>query len=414
MKRFSIRLVSLARPVFLATTAVLLVAVVYLYKLGSLTTGVDVAEASIMQQLQTNGLRFADLFRNSINVPYDAGIYIMQFLPFDHAGAVRILSASIALLAIGGLFLIVQHWHTTRVAALGSALFAGSGWLLHIGRHGSPEILYVMPLIILGIYAWYTSHKRSALAGVTLAAALASCIYIPGLSLLLVLLILWRIKDIQTAIARAPATQITAALVACTLVLAPLLTSLVWRTDGESAASFLLTLGGLPSQLPALSDYWHHFIDIPQQLFIMTGNTASWLSIASLPLLDVFTSAMMLLGLYTYAHDWRLDRSKALIVGTIVGWLLVALDGPVAISILLPFVYLYAVEGIRYMLSAWLDIFPRNPLARTVSLSLLTVAVTLAVLFHTISYFRLWPHLARTKAQFSGQLEPTHVQDAQP
>lgn len=411
MKRLSIRLASLARPVFLATTGVLLIIVLYLYKLGSLTTGVDPNEANTMRQLQTNGLRFADLFRDAINLPYDIGIYSMQFLPFDHAGAVRIVSVFFALLAIGGMYLIVQHWHTNRVAALGTALLAGSSWMLHLGRHGSPEILYVFPLIILGIYAWYAGHKRSVITTAALAAALASCVFIPGLSLLLVALVLWRYKDIQTAIVRATAPQITAAMAACTIIFAPLLTSLLWRTDGQSAVHFLLTLGGFPDKLPTLQDYWHHFIDTPQQLFIMSGDTATWLSIAGLPILDIFASAMVLLGIYAYASDWRLDRSKGLIIGTVMGWLLVALNGPVTISILLPFIYLFAVEGIRYMLSVWLEVFPRNPLARTVSLSLLTFAVSLTVLFHTISYFRLWPQLARTRAQFSGQLEPAPVQD---
>ncbi|PID32241.1 hypothetical protein CR970_01485 [Candidatus Saccharibacteria bacterium] len=402
MKISSLRLASVAQPVALGIMGVIAVCVLYIFKLGSLVLGVDDQELRMMELIRSNGITLTNVLRDSTDLPYNLGMFIIQYLPFDHAGSVRILSVCIALAAVGSMFLVLRHWHTERIAVLGSALLAGSGWLLHLGRHGSPEILLVLPLVLLGAYAVWSQHKRSVLAYALIGATLACMLYTPGLTILVVLLLAWQAKSILKGLHQLPTGHTIVLLAAAALSLVPLAISLVWHADDMAIGSYLTTLLGVPSELPSIMQYVKNLGSIGMHIALV-GERGLWPHSASYALLDVFTTTMAIIGMFVYGQDRKLDRSKALLVGFVVSWLIAGL-GAISSAILLPFLYLFAAEGMRYMLGQWLSVFPRNPLAKTVGLSALSVAVCIAITFHILGYFTVWPHQSQTKAQFTNSI----------
>jgi hypothetical protein len=125
---------------------------------------------------------------------------------------------------------------------------------------------------------------------------------------------------------------------------------------------------------------------------------ALWLGRA--PILDVFTLAMCIIGLYFYGLHPRASRTKLLGSLFLIGAVLVALAGPVGLSLLVPILYIIAATGITYLIKEWLKVFPLNPLARGLGLGLVALAVTLACAYNLRAYFVAWPHNDNTHAVF--------------
>jgi hypothetical protein len=52
------------------------------------------------------------------------------------------------------------------------------------------------------------------------------------------------------------------------------------------------------------------------------------------------------------------------------------------------------------MLHAWLTVFPRNPVARTTGIALVSIVVVMAVSYHLTSYFVAWRYDPATLSAF--------------
>ncbi|MBS0555230.1 MAG: hypothetical protein JSS47_22320 [Proteobacteria bacterium] len=142
-----------------------------------------------------------------------------------------------------------------------------------------------------------------------------------------------------------------------------------------------------------------NFTDVFGHLFI-GGPRKPDLWLGKAPILDVFTLAMFLIGLYFYVSHWRSSRSKLLGSLFLAGAILVALGGPVSLSLLVPLLYIVAATGITYLVKEWLQVFPLNPIARNIGLALVAIAVMMACAYNLRAYFIAWPHNRPTAAVF--------------
>jgi hypothetical protein len=72
--------------------------------------------------------------------------------------------------------------------------------------------------------------------------------------------------------------------------------------------------------------------------------------------------------------------------------------------LMLPFVYLIVAAGIGFMLQQWFRVFPRNPIARTLGASLITIAVISSSGYNLTHYFIAWAKAPETQSTFSRHL----------
>jgi hypothetical protein len=152
-------------------------------------------------------------------------------------------------------------------------------------------------------------------------------------------------------------------------------------------------------------------VGIPKRILLIPVKLAFYNSpispvngINKLPLLDIFAVAMAILGAYNYfVNDRILDRSKLLFGGIVMASGLYALNGPVGIQTLLPFVYLLVAGGIAFMLQQWFKVFPSNPIAKVMATTLLSVALISVCYYHANRYFVAWPSIPATRAVFTIQ-----------
>jgi hypothetical protein len=387
-----------------AVAAGLLVAAsVFIYKLGSLVPGLDAYEAKIHQAITTHGYDILEILRQGINLPYNIGLFLLQYQPFHGAGSLRFLSVIIALTAAVSLFYILYTWHTSRLAILGTTLFVTASWQLHVARYGGPLCLYLLPLILLACWTWLQSRRfiRPAMVATTVTACM--CLYVPGLIWFLVPVIIMRRGRLKQSFRYVPLeTMLLSQVIAIVLVI-PLVLSFAWPADNTTVLHNLLQFLGLPSTLPNIGSFIEHLLAVPRYLFYQLGNMPA-LGIRNVPLLDVFTAGMFILGSFVFLRDIRLDRSKLILLYLLVGWVLIALNGSVTITMLLPVIMLVAAEGIAYLLIEWLTIFPRNPVARSIGVSIITIAVCLTASYNLANYFVAWPHTAEVKSSFNHRL----------
>jgi biotin transporter BioY len=110
---------------------------------------------------------------------------------------------------------------------------------------------------------------------------------------------------------------------------------------------------------------------------------------------------MCFLGGFVYFKYRRPIRTQLLVVIVLVGTVLVGLGGAVSLSIVVPFVYILAAAGIGLLLDRWYTVFPRNPIAQSVGIGLVSLTVLASCWYGYRHYFVAWPAAAATQAAFS-------------
>jgi hypothetical protein len=374
------------------------VSTMLLFKLGSLVHGLSDSEFSLQQSIAHNSLSLEHLIRDPINLPYNLGLYVMQFSPFHGPSTVRLTGAVFGLLGAIGFFYILRKWYTLRMAMLGTALFATSSWFLHSARFASPEASYLLlPLLIAGvIYIQAKARKHLVLFLITVLGLL--CLYIPGMIWFLVAAIFLQRHVIFRSLRLQPLWfQLTIAVTAIVLLI-PLVTMVVWPL-GENTRN-ILSIMGLPTHIPSLVDILKNIAHILGNIFVYNIQGPLYVP-GHLPLLSAGTSALALIGLFQFIVHFRLARTQLIVLVGLLGTVLISFGGPVALVLLLPFLYLLVIEGLKWLLERWLQVFPRNPLARGFGVVIVVVFVCVTSFYHLNRYFLAWGHSPETRAVFN-------------
>jgi hypothetical protein len=385
------------RPLLIGLVIVGGIITVLFYKLGTLTPSISKHESQTLQHLVQKDLGLRDIVQDPKYLPYQLGIYTFEKLGFASPFAARTLSAAIGFAAVVSFYYILSRWHTGQIALLGTLLFLTSAWFLHTVRLATSDASFLLLLPLVACGAWLNDTQRRdhfTLAAAALAAGIV--LYIPGMVWFILVGLIWQRKRVIQAIGSLAVWHILLIGTLGLLVLLPLV------IVGLEQPVSLLSYFGLPDRLLGWQELVSRLVTIPEQLFVRGPDDASlWLG--RLALLDAFTAAMFIMGLYASYFRLRLDRTKLLLFGLAAGSLLIV-AGTAMMSILLPFVYILVAAGIAFMLQQWFTVFPRNPLARSLGWALISVAVVASCYYNLSHYFIAWPNAPATQAAFSERL----------
>lgn len=391
MKRSRNYLASHRPYILLSVAALAVLAWLMLYRLGSLIDGFSAGE----QAVASMPVGWHGIYHNALYLPLKV-VRSIDFFLFPHHGAflTRLPNALFGALTIVSFTWLIWLWHGRRTALIAGLLFATGAWTLHASRLASFDILYLcaIPLMLLANIALQRhSSKAPAMYGSML--LWGALLYIPGMIWLLLINAYFQRKNILKGWQHFSQWWQRALYVLAGLIWLPLL------VNNLRSVELLKTWLGLPLHLEPPLTLIKHFIGVFVHLFIRGPQYPDiWLGRA--PILDVFTLAMFLIGLYFYATHWKSSRSKLFGSFFLAGSILVALGGPVGLSLLVPMLYIVAATGITYLIKDWLQVFPLNPLARGLGLGLVAVAVVLACAYNLRAYFIAWPHNDTTSATF--------------
>jgi hypothetical protein len=373
-----------------AITAV--IAGLMLYKLGSLTGGLSANEVAVAH----TPIGWHGLSQDPFYLPLKI-LRSFFYIFFDHHGQTiaRLSNTVFGVLAVLGFSRLLQLWYGGRTAFMGSLLFLTSAWVLHVSRFASNDVLYLAALPIL-FYVQIALKRAEIATWIYIAPIIwGLSLYVPGL-VWLVATQIWLLRNELVTAWKAIQKLWQRILVGFLgLIWLPTLSIHIF-----SSGNNLLTWLGLPQQLPSAVELGKQFLAVPLHLLIHgPKNPELWLGKA--PILDIFTLACALLGIYFYARHITANRSRSLFSLFGVSWVLVALGGPVSISIMVPLMYLFTACGIGYLLHDWLKVFPRNPFARLLGIILIALAVTSSVAYNLRAYFIAWPHSSDTISIFT-------------
>ncbi len=362
-----------------------------LYKLHSLTGGLSRNEI----EATSVPVGWHGIYNEPFYLPLNLVRSIVFFLDPSHGDLLSRLPNAI----FGGMTIItfawlIRLWHGTITAIFVGLLFATSAWVLHVSRLASFDVLYlwaIPTLLLTHVHMHRNSAKPVIFYGSMLIWGLL--LYIPGMVWLVLANVLLQRKAITNGWHNLAKTWQRALYIMAGVGWLPLL------IVGLSRAGNLRAWLGLPESIADPLGLLKQFIGVFVHIFIR-GPQYPELWLEQAPLLDVFTLIMCLLGIYFYIRHIKVARTRLLGTFFAIGIILVAVGGPVGISLLVPLLYIAAATGITFFLHDWLRVFPSNPFARILGIGLITIAVAVACFYNARAYYVAWPHNLVTQAVF--------------
>lgn len=407
MRRLPFVIADIWRVALVATIIATSIVALYIFKLGTLVGGMDTQEFTLWQQISQNTIQPLDILRNAAWLPHTLWLYLLQVLPISNllgVYALRGFSVLVALLAIASFYVLLRRWYSLRIAILGTILLAVSSWMLYVGRYASQQVLYLLPLIALAAWSQVQAGRHRAFNTAVAFITIIVALYVPGLVWLVIPAVVWQRRAIRKAFRSISPGVAISVLIFGFILIVPLIGSIAWPLEGTSSLQAVKTFAGIPLEMPPLQVILQNLLGLARAFLLSSGSTNT-LFTGHLPLLGLFGSVMFVLGLYDfYRNSFHLDRTKIISIYILLGVGLIALYGLSVFAVLIPIVFLIIANGIRYMLHEWFNVFPRNPLARSVGVGVITVAVALSVGYHLVTYFVAWPHDSATKSTFVQKL----------
>jgi len=352
-----------------------------LYHLGSLTHGLSTNEL----QAATDPVGWHGIYHAPLDLPLKAVRSVVFVISPNHGQTLtRLPNAIFGALTIMSFSGLAWLWHGRRTALLVSVLFATNAWVLHVSRYASYDVMYLwgisslllshalLPRYVKNKYVWY---GVLVLWGLLLS--------IPGM--------IWFLLP-EFYLQRSLISKGWKAFGSWWQRLLSIIVALIWVPliiiDFTRSGQLVSWLGA-PNHLAGPETLLKQFVGVFVHLFIRGPESpALWLGRA--PILDAFALAMSILGIYFYGTRWRSTRGRFLEVTFAIGVILVALHGPVSFSVLVPLMYAAAAMGIAYLIHEWLQVFPLNPLARSLGIGLVTLTVAISCLYNMRAYFVAW------------------------
>lgn len=333
----------------------------------------------------------------SVNAPFLIPSVLVNKVNNNSLNSIRIVSTIFTLLAIILFYLLIKIWFNGRMALVGSILLLTNSITLNLAHQGAPFAAFLLaPLAIFLSYNWFVRTKRNRfLSFLTFIAVIAISAYIPFM--------LWLIFIAVTALSiysskklkKLKIWQLLLAGVLYLIILVPLFISLL------GAPGQIRELLGIPLQVVDIKQYLFGIGQIVSSIFIISP-AMPIIFLGNLPILDIFTAIMSILGMYFYIKRFKHRRSMILFSAFIVMISVMALSNNFQIytGLLLAFMYIFAITGIIEILKQWYTYFPRNPLVRNFGVALVVFAIGLVSFYQLERYYVAWANDPETKSAY--------------
>lgn len=384
------------RPLLCGLAAFGIVLTLFLFRLGTLTPGLSQVEITTYNE--TRG--FQQIVTNSVNAPYKSTVFVATKIANNTFG-LRLVGALIAVLSVGIFYFLALKFFSQTVSLITTLLFAASSLLLGVGRLATPTVmlLTILALITAGYFVRFS--KRQDIAWICLLIIVGLGLYVPSFFIIILCAAIFELGRGRKSFENLSSTTIVVCSIVISLLLAPLVVNVIqepylWR-------DYVGLPENIASPLIMLKDTANAFLSI----FIMSPeNPVYWLG--RQPILDICSAALFLFGGYHIVKNKKLDRFWLLLGSllVIIIWAGVSSNQLFIVSAL-PILYLIMGFGLTELITRWYAVFPRNPIARSVGLSLVLIAVILTINFHIQRYFVAWPNNSSTKQTFSEKLPST-------
>jgi hypothetical protein len=360
------------------------------WRLGTLVPGLN--EIEIEQATFSNNL--SHLIDNPTDILYRLLQWVSFYVVPDPIIATRMASAIFGALSVLLIYKIIKIKFSSKIAIVCSIVFATSSWVLSYARFAHPSISTVFMITALMYVAYKAYENRDIWHFLAMALVVGLGLYHRWFIYFAILgvIVSWPIlREINHHIAKK--TKIIV-LISMGLLIAPLVFA------GVRDTSIFSTILNLPGAFPAPLTMLENLQVALAHVFWETRDFPA-LYLGNVPMMDIFSASMVALGLYHLDYEISKTLSRYVLSGFGLSFLILALNpDPFAISILIPFTYILLAAGFIMIVSQWNEIFPKNPIARTIAFIPLSVLIISVVAYHNERYFIAWPRTPEVIAQY--------------
>lgn len=360
------------------TAVATLLLLMFTFRLGTLFSGVsasEVAAANASSSIQT-------VLSNASSFPHKVLIYGLGELGWLTTYTLRLMSVGFFGAAVVLFYLYSRRKFSARISIFGTLAFSTSSVLLAIGRNGGFLSSAVFSVLAV-LYATELLAKPKGFTGKGwfCGTLIALALFSPAALIALALLLTWHAPKLVASVRVWPSTALLP------VILLPLISVGIIAYSGYQTPSSLLTILGLPNQIPTISQIGTHAAQILQLPFFRSPTQSEYF-LARTPVLDVFTAICLILGVAYYQTKTNPKRLAALAAVTVllIGYFSLS-DITTALPVFLPAFYVSIAAGITLLLRQWLSIFPFNPFARTAGVVVITVVVAISGFYQLSRYF---------------------------
>ena len=367
-----------------------------LFKLGSLLPGISVTES-----FSRDSSTLQRIWANPVFAPYRLLQLLCLKVLGQNAFALRLPSVIFGAATVFGVYLFLRSILAERVAVMGAILVGISTFLMTFSRIGDPSISLAWALsALLAITSWLMSSEKRGWWQITNAAIVSVlALYIPFGWLWLLIIVALHPREFQRFIKRSSKIWLAVGIFGGLVAIAPLVYAIV--KEPQILKNLILWPDGMPSFrelslnaikiVPALG--WRDLFADPRT------------HLGNLPLLDVFTSAMVLTGALTLIMKPTLARTRILFICGIACFVFLAVNpNPTNFAILIPIIGILGAIGMERLLMEWYEMFPLNPFARVAALLPLAIIFSMTIFYHVHRSFVAWPKTPETKAAYQQKL----------
>lgn len=362
-------------------------------QIATLIDGQNKFESETLRHLEV----FPDPTERMINAPYLVPAYIVGNSINNMLIGARITSVVFGLLATVALFLLLKRWFSVQIASVGSLLFITSSWVLAISHQATPLILLVIvPLLLVVTLTIFANNKQHSFwAFMSLVCAVAVAFYVPFMFWPIAVVIAAIILLYRKKLAALSKKQIAIAAIVFAVLLLPLLISIT-QYPGQ-----IKELLGIPMAIPSVSQYAENFAWQFSTLFFVSQPFPE-LYIGRLPLLDIFSVAMTILGVYHFVKYMPKRRKLSFAFLVLILLIIVPLTTlyQIPMTAYVAIIYVFIAAGVYELLRQWFSYFPRNPFARNAAVVLVSILIGMSALYNLQKFYIAWPNSSETKAVY--------------
>ncbi len=333
----------------------------------------------------------------AVGAPFLVPAIVLNSLIENAPLAARIISGLFILATVILFYRLIKAWFNQRMAIIASALLATNSLMLNTARQAtlwaSSVFITVAVFYCLNLFLRSKDNKFWAFLAFLVSIAIAS--YIPYGIWIVAIAIIGLFIYGRKKLKKISKKQLIVAGSVYIILLLPLLISLM------GAPGQLKELMGITTNFIGLKNFALHLAYQIIGIYAYTqANPITW--VGNLPLLDIFTAAISLLGIFYFIRRFRHRRSILIFSSFGILFFTIALSFNYLNnqSLFLPILYIFFIAGLIELMKRWLTIFPRNPLMRTLGISLVVTAIAFSVFFQMERYFVAWSNSPATKTVY--------------
>jgi hypothetical protein len=341
------------------------------------------------QELVSQSSSLRSILENPVNAPYKIATFALAEIS-PSVRMARAISFLFYMAACVSMFYTLKHWHTLQASILTTLAFATNAVILGTSRLGTPAITTLSFFIFSGLLLWQVHSRSNKTVPLIVLLCLAALLYVPGAVWFFIIIgVVYgnKYKHFFKNVKR-PAVVIGTLL--ALLLMTPLILSFISDIDYLKEWLLLpkdLDWGNLPRSI----------LRVPSA-FIYRMPVEPLVNIARLPVFDITSGVMFLIGLNAYLRKMKLDRTRVMVGAALVAIVIGAFGQTLlAVILLLPFAYSVVAAGIEYLLDEWFSVFPRNPIARSFGVVMITTAVLFSTYYQLTRFFVVWPQAPETR-----------------